>query len=46
LDPSADYLDDVGTCDEIIDEILRNQSGHNELNASSAVSGLTSVVIG
>ncbi len=40
LNALADNLDDVGTSDKIIDEILGNQSSHTEINGNSEVPGL------
>ena len=40
LNALANNLDDIRASNQIVDEILRNQSGHGQLNASSAVSGL------
>jgi hypothetical protein len=45
LDATTDHLNHVGACDEVVNEILRNKSGHVTLNASSVRAGLSSVVI-
>ena len=39
LHAPANDLDDVGAGDQIVDEILRNQSGHSVLNVALAVAG-------
>ncbi len=40
LHAAADHFDDIGPCDQVVDEILGNQSSHSELNVCSAASGL------
>ena len=36
----ANNVDDVGTGDKVVDEILGNQSSHTEINGSSVAPGL------
>ena len=41
LDPLADNLDDVRASDQIVNEILRDQSGHIGLNGDSGETGFS-----
>ena len=45
LNSTPDNLDDIRSGDEIVNKILRNQSGHKSLNGSSAASGLFDPVL-
>jgi hypothetical protein len=40
LNAFADNLDDIRASDQVVDKILRYQSGHIEVNGSSGVPGL------
>ena len=43
--PVADNLDDIRAGDQIIDEVLGNQSGHTESNVARSPPGLVGIVI-
>jgi hypothetical protein len=45
LNSFADDLDDVRASDQVVNKILRNQSGHNDLNGNSGAAGLTLLLL-